>query len=82
MGVGGQRHALAALPLGKTQYPFYSRLGGPQGHSGQVRKILPPLGFDPQTVQSTVSHYTVCTTLKHYWHWKTSATPQIFHNLT
>jgi len=22
------------LPLGKTQYPFYGRLGGPQGRSG------------------------------------------------
>ena len=24
---------------GKTRYPFYRRLGGPQGRSGQVRKI-------------------------------------------
>jgi len=22
------------LPLGKTRYPFYRRLGGPQGRSG------------------------------------------------
>jgi hypothetical protein len=28
-GVGGQRHALAALPPGKTRYPLYRRLGGP-----------------------------------------------------
>jgi hypothetical protein len=28
-------------------YPFYSRLGGPQGRSGRVRKISPPPGFDP-----------------------------------
>jgi hypothetical protein len=41
MGVGGQRHAPAALPLGKTQYPMYRRLGGPQGQSGQVWKISP-----------------------------------------
>ena len=26
------------------------RLGGPQGRSGPVRKILPPPGFDPWTV--------------------------------
>jgi len=27
MGVGDQRHAPAALPTGKTRYPFYKRLG-------------------------------------------------------
>ena len=26
----------------KTRYPLYRRLGGPQGRSGQVRKISPP----------------------------------------
>ena len=30
-GLGGQRHAPAALPPGKTRYPLHSRLGGPQG---------------------------------------------------
>jgi hypothetical protein len=38
-GMGGQRHAPAALPPGKTRYPLYRRLGGPQGRCGQVRKI-------------------------------------------
>jgi len=33
------------LPLGKTQYPFYRRLGAPQGHSGQAENLSPP-GFD------------------------------------
>ena len=28
-GVGGQRHAPAALPPGKARYPLYTRLGGP-----------------------------------------------------
>ena len=28
-----------SLPPGKTRYPLYRRLGGPQGRSGQVRKI-------------------------------------------
>jgi hypothetical protein len=37
-GMGGQGHASAALPPGKTLYPLYRRLGGPQGLSGQVRK--------------------------------------------
>jgi hypothetical protein len=33
------------------RYPLYRRLGGPQGRSGQVRKILPTPGFDPRNVQ-------------------------------
>jgi hypothetical protein len=33
MGVGGKRHAPAALLPGKTRYPLYGRLGGPQGRS-------------------------------------------------
>ena len=32
---------------GKTRYPLYRRLGGPQGRSGRVRKILPPTGIRP-----------------------------------
>ena len=58
MGVGGQRHASAALPLGKNRYPLCRRLVGPQGRSGRVRKISPPPGFDPRTVQPVVSCYT------------------------
>jgi hypothetical protein len=58
--VGGQRHAPAALPLGKSRYPLYRRLGGPQGRSGRVLKISPPPGFDPQTVQQVASRYTDC----------------------
>ena len=37
----------------------YRRLGGPQGRSGQIRKISPPPGFDPQTFQPLASRYTV-----------------------
>ena len=50
VGVGGQRHAPAALPPEKTRYPLYTRLGGPHGRSGRVQKISPQSGFDPQTV--------------------------------
>jgi hypothetical protein len=57
-GVGGQCHTLAVLPHGMTQQPSYRKLDGPQGLSGQVQKILPPLGLDPQTVQPIASHYT------------------------
>ena len=38
-------NASAPLPPGKTRYPLYRRLGGPQGRSGQVRKISPPTGI-------------------------------------
>ena len=37
----------AALPPGKTRYPLYGRLVGPQGRSGRVRKISPPTGIRP-----------------------------------
>ena len=58
MEVGGQRHALAALPPRKNGYPLYRMLGGPQGRFGQVRKISPTPGFDPRTVQPVGSRYT------------------------
>jgi hypothetical protein len=48
---GGQRHAPTALLPGKIRYPFYKRAGGPQDQSGRVRKVSPPPGFDPRTVQ-------------------------------
>ena len=47
-GVGGQRHAPADLPPGKTGYPLYRKLGGPKGRSGKVRKISIPPRLDPQ----------------------------------
>jgi hypothetical protein len=65
MGVGCQCHTLDALVLGKRRYPFYRRLGGPQGRSGWVQKISPPTGFSPQTVQSIVSN-CIISTLKAY----------------
>ena len=58
MGVGGQRHAPAALPPGKTRYPLYRRLGSAQCRSGRVRKISPPPGFYPRAVQPVESRYT------------------------
>ena len=58
MGVGGQRHAPAALLPGKTRYPLCRTLGVPQSLSGQVRKISLPPGFDPWTVQSVANRYT------------------------
>jgi hypothetical protein len=58
MGMGGQCHAPAALPPGKTRYTLFRRLGRTQVRSGRVRKILPLPGFDVRTVQPVASRYT------------------------
>jgi hypothetical protein len=55
----GRRHAPAALPPGRTRYPLYRRLGGPQGRSGRVRKFSPQPGFDPRTVHPVAIRCTV-----------------------
>jgi hypothetical protein len=52
-----------------TRYALYRRLGGPQGRSGRVRKMSPPPGFDPRTVQLVASRYTDYVIPAH---WKTS----------
>jgi len=65
MGVGGQCHAPAALPPGKTRYPLYRRLDGPQVLSGWVRKISPPPGLDPWTIQPIASRNTDCAIPAH-----------------
>ena len=44
-GVGGQRHAPAALTPGKTRFPLYRRSCWPPGRSGLVRKISPLTGI-------------------------------------
>ena len=41
------------LPPGKTGYPFYSWLGGPQGRSGRAENLI-PTGFGSRTVQPVV----------------------------
>jgi hypothetical protein len=45
------------LPPGRTRYPFYRRLGGPQGRSERA-EILVPTGIRSRTVQPVVSRYT------------------------
>jgi len=44
------------LSPGKTRYPFYRRLGGPQGRSGQAENLV-PTGIRSRTVQLVVSRY-------------------------
>ena len=50
------------LPQEKTRYPFYRRMGGPQGRSGQVENLV-PTEIRSQNVQPIVSHYTNWFTL-------------------
>jgi len=45
------------LPPWKTRYPFYRRLGGPQGRSGRAENLV-PTGIRSRTVQPVVSRYT------------------------
>ena len=44
-GEGSASRPGRSLPQGKTRYPLYRRLGGPQGRSAQVRKNSPPTGI-------------------------------------
>jgi hypothetical protein len=55
---GIAQHHTPALPPGMTRYPLYRRLGGPQGRSGRMQKILPPPGFNSRTAQLVASRYT------------------------
>jgi len=66
--VGSRCHAPAALPPRKNRYPLYRRLGGSQGQSEQVQKILSPPEFDPWTIQPKASHYTNYTIPDHICH--------------
>jgi len=68
-GEGSASRPGRSLPPGKTRYPLYRRLGGPQGRSGEVRKISPPPGFDPRTVQPVASPYTNWATRPTYRDW-------------
>jgi len=45
------------LPPGKTLYPFYRRLGEPQGRYGRAENLI-PTGIRSRTDQPVVSGYT------------------------
>ena len=45
------------LPPGKIRYPFYRRLGGPQGRPGRAENLV-PTGIRTRTAQPVVSRYT------------------------
>jgi len=61
MGLGGQRHAPAALPPGKIPGTHFvgGRVGSRAGLDG-CGKSRPPPGFDPLTVRPVVIRYTDC----------------------
>jgi hypothetical protein len=58
VGVGAQYHALAILPRERDPVSIVQEAGWPQDWSGQVWKTLPPVEFDPQTIQPIKNHYT------------------------
>jgi hypothetical protein len=70
MGASGQRQSPTILSPGKTQYSLHRRLRGPRDRYGRVRKITPPPGFDPRTVQPVASRYIDC------------AIPALDHNIS
>jgi len=47
---GSAAHPGRTLLPGKTRYPFYRRLGGPQGRSGRAINLV-PTGIRSRTVQ-------------------------------
>ena len=60
-GEGSASRPGRSLPPGKTRYLLYRRLGGPQGGSGQVRKISPPTGIrSPECPARSQSLYRLC----------------------
>jgi len=61
MGWGVSLTPWPPLPLGKTRYPLYRRLGGPQVRSGRAKNHV-PTGTRSQTVKPVVSRYTDWTT--------------------
>jgi hypothetical protein len=58
-GEGSASRPGRSLPPEKTRFSLHRVLGGPQGRSGEVRKISPPPGFDPRTVQPVASRYNL-----------------------
>jgi hypothetical protein len=59
MGVGGQQHAPAALPLGKRPVTrFTGGWIGPKIGLDICGKIFPPPVFDSRTVHRLASRYT------------------------
>jgi hypothetical protein len=54
----------ALYPRERDPVPIVQE-GGPQGRSGLLRKISPPPGFNPRTVQPVANLYTDYTNPAH-----------------
>ena len=65
MGVGGKRHAPAALPPGNDPVPIVQKAGWAPGPVWTDVENLAPPGFDPRTVQPVASSYTDYAILAH-----------------
>jgi hypothetical protein len=63
MGVGGQRHALAALLPERAPVPILQEAGWAAGPVWTGTKISLLPGLEPQTFQPVASHYTDCAIL-------------------
>ena len=66
------------LPPGKTQYPFYRRLGGPQGRPGRAENLV-PTGIRSRTFQPVVSRYTDWVTQPTHTHTHTHVCVYIYY---
>jgi len=62
------------LPPRKTRYPFYRRLGGPQGRSVRAENLVPPPGFDPG---KEVKIQSLCIEIQRMWNLKCTIIPVI-----
>ena len=61
MGVAGQSYTPADSTPGKTRYPFYRRLGGPQGWSGRAENLVPTgISFNYNLIDPSVHKYNGC----------------------
>jgi hypothetical protein len=67
-------------PPGKTRYPFFRRLGGPQRRSGRAENLV-PIGIRSRTVQPVVSRYTDWATRPTNIFAEYNQQDAMFHNL-
>ena len=65
-GEGSASRPGRSLPLGRSRYPLYRRLG-PGAGLDRCWKSCPPRGFDPRTVQPVVSRHTDWATRPTNW---------------
>jgi len=55
------------LPPGKTRYPLYRRLGGPQGRSGRAENLVPHRDSIPDRPARSQSLYRLSYPARHIY---------------